>query len=190
MPTRGRIEIIAGCMFAGKTSRLIARLRDEAEAGRRVLAFKHVKDDRYAEAELATHDRKHFPAVCIRDIDELLARTAEFDVAGLDEAHFFGPRVIAASERLRDAGKTIVLVGLDNDMWGQPIPPLPQLKAVADHVETLHIPCSKCGAPSRFSQRMTPIVDGNIVGGPEAYEVRCPDCFEPLPGPAPVYAEC
>jgi thymidine kinase len=37
----GRLEVIAGCMFSGKTERLIERLRAAQRAGRRVLALKH-----------------------------------------------------------------------------------------------------------------------------------------------------
>jgi thymidine kinase len=58
---------------------------------------------------------------------------------------------------------------------------------MADEVELLDTPCTVCGRAARFSQRMVPVVDGNLVGGPAEFEPRCPAHFTPLPPPAPVY---
>ena len=55
--TAGRLVVICGCMFAGKTTRLIELLRTAAAAGRRVLAVKHADDTRYDPTRLATHGR-------------------------------------------------------------------------------------------------------------------------------------
>ena len=54
-------------MFAGKTERLIAFLREAQKAGRRVRAFKHAIDNRYDATHLVTHRNDSFPAVAVRD---------------------------------------------------------------------------------------------------------------------------
>ena len=183
----GRIEIICGCMFAGKTSHLIARLAEEEAVGRRVAAFKHQLDKRYDPACLVTHNGRSFMAAAMGEPEAIPARIDEAEVVGIDEAHFFGRPLIGVCRQLADAGRHVILAGLDRDAWGQAIPPLPQLKPIADAVTVLHAPCKVCGRPARFSQRLTPVVDGQMVGGPEEYEPRCEVCFTPLPLPAPVY---
>ncbi|MFH1747538.1 MAG: thymidine kinase [Planctomycetota bacterium] len=183
----GRIEVICGCMFAGKTARLIEELLAARTAGHVVMAFKHELDARYDNAQLATHDHRRFAARAVPNAAELVRLSLGAQVVGLDEAHFFGRPLIAACQTMRDRGQRVILVGLDYDMWGQPLTPLPELKDIADRVDVLHTACAVCGQPARHSQRMVPIISDDVVGGPAEYEPRCRDCFEPLTTPAPKY---
>jgi len=185
--TQGAIEVICGCMFAGKTALLIKELVAAADAGLRVKAAKHALDDRYDATNLATHDQRRLPAKAVRSAEELLDLAADADVLGIDEAHFFGRGLTAVCEQLRAQGKRVLVVGLANDAWGRPFPPVPQLREIADGVRVLEVPCAKCGQPAHYSQRMVPVTDPMMVGGPGDYEPRCQACFEALPGPAPAY---
>lgn len=189
MDRSGRIELICGCMFAGKTKLLIERLANAHAAGLRVLAVKHALDARYEAAALATHDGQRFPAYAMSDIQEVERRSADVDVIGLDEGQFFGPELVTLSNRLKSAGKHVIIAGIDYDAWKRPFPPFPQLKEIADQIDVRTAPCGACGKPARHSQRMVPITDKFMVGGPEAYEPRCGNCFEPLPQPAPDYSD-
>ena len=45
---RGRIELIIGPMFAGKSTELLRRMRRLEIAGKRCLSIKYSKDDRYS----------------------------------------------------------------------------------------------------------------------------------------------
>lgn len=185
--TRGRIVVVCGCMFAGKTARLIHRLQTAADAGRRVVACKHRLDARYDPDRLVTHDGREFDAVAVSDGREIAALAAKADVLGIDEAQFFGRTLAGVCDGLARAGHDIIVAGIDNDAWGQPFPPLPELKTLANEVELLCAPCTKCGEPARYSQRMVPVREGFMVGGLSEYEPRCEACFKPLPAPAPVY---
>jgi len=184
-PQTGRIDVICGCMFAGKTARLIERLQQARAAGRRVIAFKHAIDDRYAKSELATHDDRRFPAIPVPDARALAAQAGTADVIGIDEAHFFKPDLADVCEQLRRRGVCVIASAIDFGAWGHSFPTMDRLKETANDVEVLRIPCTVCGAPARFSQRMTPIVADQIVGGPGDYEPRCERCFEPLPDTTP-----
>jgi len=184
-PRGGQIEIICGCMFAGKTSELIRRLSAARDVGLRAIAIKHRLDDRYAAQDLATHDGRKFPGLAVPTPADVERVAADFDVIGIDEGHFFGAALAAAAVRLKEQGKRIVIVGLDHNAWGRDYPPFPQLKPHADRVDVFEAPCANCGAPAHYSQRVTPIVSGNMVGGVEDYEPRCHACFEPLPGEPP-----
>ena len=186
-PRGGRLVVIYGCMFAGKTARLIARLAQARAAGRRVVACKHRLDDRYDLARLITHDGRACAAVPVSGAGEVLRAAAHAQVVGIDEAQFFGRSLVRVCLELRAGGRTVVVAGIDHDAWGQPFPPLPQLSARADELEQMDAPCAVCGRPAVFSQRMVPVIDGRLVGGPGEYEPRCPAHFTPLASPAPVY---
>lgn len=183
----GRLIVIAGCMFAGKTAHLIERLIAARTAGRRVHAFKHQLDRRYDLAQLATHDGHRFPATTVAAAPEIAPLVGEAEVIGIDEAQFFGRPLAALCEHLRDAGRTVIVAGLAHDTWGQPFPPLPKLIARADVCIPLRPPCQVCERPADFHQRVTPIIDGHLIGGPGDYEPRCAAHFTPPPLPAPTY---
>jgi thymidine kinase len=172
-------------MFSGKTERLIARLRQEQAAGRRVLAFKHVIDNRYDPTHLITHTQDRFAALRARDAAEVVRTAADADVVAIDEGHFFGPALVDAVRRMVAAGKTIIIAGLEFNAWGRPFTPMPELAALADDVIVRTAPCKRCGAPAHYSQRLVPVTSHLLVGGSEAYEPRCARCFEPLPGEPP-----
>jgi thymidine kinase len=181
-PPRGRIELICGCMFAGKTARLIERLRAAQAVRRRTLAIKHVIDVRYGARELATHDGRRHAARACRDAAEVAAVVAAHraEVVGIDEVQFFGRELAEVCRTLAAGGVDVIAVGLEHDAWGRPFPPVPQLAGMADSVTVMTVPCGVCGAEAHFTQRMTPVVDGNMIGGPGDYEPRCAACFRPL----------
>ncbi len=172
-------------MFAGKTALLIERLRFAVAAGRRVIAVKHALDARYASDCLATHDGRRFPARAV-DAPGALVRLADgVDVVGVDEAQFFGVGLVEVVERLRRRGRDVFVAGIDHDAWGQDFPPLPLLARAADEDVVRTVPCTRCGRPARFSERVTPVVGDDMVGGPADYHPRCAACFRPLPAPRP-----
>ena len=53
---RGRIEVICGCMFSGKTEELIRRLKRATFARQRVEIFKPAIDVRYSAEDVVSHD--------------------------------------------------------------------------------------------------------------------------------------
>jgi len=55
----GRIEVIAGCMFSGKSEELIRRLKRAQIARQRVIALKSSLDNRYGLEAITSHGGKH-----------------------------------------------------------------------------------------------------------------------------------
>ena len=53
---QGRIEVICGSMFSGKTEELIRRLKRARIARQRVEIYKPAIDTRYSEADVVSHD--------------------------------------------------------------------------------------------------------------------------------------
>lgn len=90
----GRIELIVGPMFSGKTTELIRRARKERAARANVLVFKHAKDMRYdgRAALLSSHDETKLDAIPVSSVADLRARIVaepvRVDCVCIEEAQF------------------------------------------------------------------------------------------------------
>ena len=83
---RGRIEVICGSMFSGKTEELIRRLKRAKYAKQRVEIFKPAIDVRYSEENVVSHDSNTIASTPIDSSASILLFTSEIDVVGIDEA--------------------------------------------------------------------------------------------------------
>ena len=54
---KGRVELIIGPMFAGKSTELLRRMKRHEVAGSKCLKIKFSEDPRYSVDSIATHDR-------------------------------------------------------------------------------------------------------------------------------------
>lgn len=183
-PSSGWIEVIVGCMFSGKTEELLRRVRRAQYAKLQVRVFKPTVDVRYAEQAVVTHTADSIPCTPVGEAYEILKYAANADVVGIDEAQFFGPRLVEVANRLANDGKRVIIAGLDQDYRGQPFDPIPQLMAVAEYVQKELAVCMVCGAPANRSQRLVNLDSQVLLGAQEMYEARCrahwkPDAFEP-----------
>ncbi len=184
----GKIELICGSMFSGKTEELIRRIRRAVIAKQQVQVFKPALDDRYHAAYVSSHSGQEFEAVGVESaVDILGLLRPEINVVAIDEAQFFDDGVVAVCEQLADAGKRVICAGLDQDFRGEPFGPMPVLMACAEEIDKLHAICVVCGQDACRTQRL---IDGRparyddpiiLVGAAEAYEARCRNCHEIAP---------
>lgn len=176
----GRVEVIAGGMFSGKTEELLRRLKRARYARLKVQAFKPRIDDRYDATAIVSHDSLRTEAVPLASSDGL-ARAVEptTDVVGVDEAQFFDRDIVEVVDKLANRGVRVIVAGLDQDYLGRPFFPMPELMAIAESVTKLHAVCVVCGAVASRSQRTSSESSQVLVGGHDAYEPRCRACFEP-----------
>lgn len=175
----GWIEVITGCMFSGKTEELIRRLNRARYARQTVRIFKPRIDDRYASDSVVSHSQQELSAVAVDDPRDVLATSSDIQVIGIDEAQFLGAGVVPVAEELAEAGKRVVIAGLDQDFLGRPFEPMPHLMAIAEYVTKNLAICMRCGNPADRSQRLVRRDATVVVGGTEAYEARCRRCFDP-----------
>lgn len=177
----GRVTLICGCMFSGKSERLVNAAQSAYAAGRQVAAFKHASDNRYAASHIVTHNGQRVDAIAVSDVGRLLQAAGQADLVVIDEAQFFGDELVVACRSLATAGHEVIVAGLDLDSWGLPFGPMPKLEALADEVVRTSATCARCGRPANRTQRLTPVADQIMIGGPENYEPRCEACFVPPP---------
>lgn len=172
----GWIEVIAGCMFSGKTEELIRRLRRAKIAKQNVKIFKPKIDVRYSSSDIVSHSEQSMPSILVESAKEILEYTAEAQVVGIDEAQFFGLDLVEVCNKLANEGKRVIVAGLDQDYRGIPFEPIPQLLAVAEYITKTLAICVVCGNPADKTQRKISSSQRVLVGASESYEARCRKC--------------
>lgn len=180
--TTGWIEVIAGCMFSGKTEELIRRLRRAQIARQKVAIFKPEIDTRYSNDHIVSHSDVKIPSTIVAKATEILPLAQDAHVVGIDEAQFFDMSLIDVVEQLANDGKRVIIAGLDQDYRGKPFEPIPQLLAVAEYITKTLAICVVCGNPADRTQRISHNSERVLVGAKDAYEARCRRCFQPPSG--------
>jgi thymidine kinase len=173
----GWIEVICGSMFSGKTEELIRRLRRAQIANQAVEIFKPAIDTRYSEKEVVSHNQTTIPSTVVQSAQQILLLTGEVKVVGIDEAQFFQESVVEVANRLADAGKRVIVAGLDMDFQGKPFGPMPSLMSIAEYITKVHAVCVVCGDVANYSYRKIPAQNQVLLGETDSYEARCRKCF-------------
>ena len=186
----GWLEVICGCMFAGKTEELIRRINVLSYAKKKIIVFKPEIDNRYSDKEIVSHAGTKVPCIVVKDSKEILRYIKpDTEVIAVDEVQFFDRDIVDVCEYLADKGLRVMVAGLDKDFRGEPFGVLPELLTRAEFVTKLTAVCAKCGAPATRTQRL---VDGSpasfedpivLVGAVDLYPPRCRRCHEILNKP-------
>lgn len=169
----GWIEVVAGCMFSGKTEELIRRLRRANFAKLKVKIFKPKIDDRYSTSDIVSHSEQALPSTMIENSEEIIPLIKDADIVGIDEAQFFDENIINVVLQLAQMGKRVIVAGLDMDFRGEPFGPMPTLLAIAEYVTKPKAICVVCGSPATMTQRITDSKETVDVGATDKYEARC-----------------
>jgi len=177
---QGRIEVICGPMFSGKSEELIRRVRRAIIARQRVQVLKPTIDTRYSNSQVVSHSDVRLNASCVATVRDIYTAVhPRTEVVGIDEAQFFDEELVAVCNGLANRGMRVIVAGLDMDYRGVPFAPMPKLLGVAEIVTKIQAVCMECGAPASFSQRIGGTTDTVELGSSERYEARCRRHFEP-----------
>jgi thymidine kinase len=174
----GRIEVVCGSMFSGKTEELIRRMRRAKFARQKVEIFKPAIDVRYSEEDVVSHDQKHIQSTPIDSSASILLLASDIDVVGIDEAQFFDMGIVDVCNELANRGVRVIVAGLDMDFKGVPFGPMPALCAIADDVTKVHAICVKCGNLAYVSHRKVDSEQQVLLGETTEYEPLCRECYQ------------
>lgn len=174
---KGRIEVICGSMFSGKTEELLRRLRRAKIARQKVEIFKPAIDIRYSEEEVVSHDKNSILSTPVEHSSNILLLSSEVEVVGIDEAQFFDKGLAGVCQQLADQGVRVIVAGLDMDFKRVPFGPMPELCALADDVTKVHAICVKCGALASYSHRIVAGEKQVMLGEMEEYQPLCRICY-------------
>ncbi len=173
----GRLEVICGSMFSGKTEELLRRLRRAKFAKQQVEIFKPAMDTRYSAAEVVSHDRNTILSTPVEHSSNILLLSSEAEVVGIDEAQFFDQGLVEVCLQLADQGTRVIVAGLDMDFKRNPFGPIPALCAVADDVTKVHAICVECGRLANYSHRLVENDKQVLLGETDEYRPLCRRCY-------------
>ena len=174
----GRIEVVCGSMFSGKTEELIRRMKRAKFAKQKVEIFKPSLDTRYSEEDVVSHDKNTIRSTPIDSSGAILLLASDIDVVGIDEAQFFDEGLVEVCNQLANNGVRVIVAGLDMDYKGIPFGPIPALCAIADEVTKVHSICVKCGALPYESHRLIHNDKRVLLGEKDEYEPLCRECYQ------------
>ena len=173
----GRIEVICGSMFSGKTEELIRRLKRAKFAKQQVEIFKPALDTRYSDDDVVTHEGQSIHSTPVDNSASILLLGSNSDVVGIDEAQFFDDGIVAVCNELANRGVRVIVAGLDMDYQCKPFGAMPQLLAIADDVLKVHAICIRCGRNAYVSHRKVDIDGQVLLGEKMEYEPLCRECY-------------
>ncbi len=174
---QGRVEVICGSMFSGKTEELIRRMKRAAFARQKVEIFKPALDTRYSEEDVVSHEGNSIPSTPVDSSTSILLMAGDTQVLGIDEAQFFDDGIVDVCTQLASRGVRVIVAGLDMDFTGKPFGPMPALCAIADDVSKQHAICVRCGALAYVSHRIVAGDKQVLLGEKDEYEPLCRHCY-------------
>lgn len=181
-PPKGRLTVIAGPMFSGKTSKLVAMVEVFTRMGHKVLTVKPKLDNRYGGLrEIHSHDHKKTPAIIVdgETVKSILAKilATGADKVIFDEVQFFKKhKIMKVIDALRVKGIHVIAAGLLYDYQRKPFGSTPDLLGLADESVELYAICQKCGGIARHTERTGGGKGQIVVGASDMYIASCEKC--------------
>jgi thymidine kinase len=171
-----KITGIIGCMFAGKSTRLIKEIEKANHKGKNFIAIKPSMDNRYDKDYIVTHDKLQFKAINVdlSNMREVLDRNHE--IIFIDELQFFDESIVDTLIKLAYQGIEIWFSGLNYDYKKNEFANVKYMKKFCEKIHYLKAKC-ECGMPAEYSKRMIESEDLFVLGGEESYKPVCENCF-------------
>lgn len=155
------LEIIMGCMYSGKSTEVIRRIKRLKTLGRNVMVVNNSLDTRYTNGEtgfIATHNLECEPCISADKLLNLIATQSfrDADVVIIEEAQFFSDLFEFATKCVDEYNKQVIVSGLDGDADRKPFGDILRLIPHAEKVTKLSALCLECndGTEAFFSKRL------------------------------------
>ena len=174
---KGRIEVICGSMFSGKTEELIRRIKKVELADEKYIIFRPKIDSRNPENKIISHAKNEISASIVSSPKEILDLSVNYPVIGIDEAQFFNQSIVDVCNLLANKGHRLIIAGLDMDFEGNPFGPMPNLMACAEDVMKVHAVCMETGNPAGYSYRKDNNDDLVLIGEKKEYKPLSREAF-------------
>ena len=174
---KGRLEVVCGSMFSGKTEELIKRIKKVELAGKKYKVFRPKTDSRSPNNKIISHAKNEISATIISNSKEILKNCKDLDVIGIDEAQFFKQSLVKVCNTLANDGYRVIVAGLDMDYEGNPFGPMPNLMACAEEVKKVHAICVETGNSAGYSFRKEKSKDLVLIGEKKEYEPLSREVF-------------
>ena len=174
----GRIVLILGPMFSGKSTRLIEVIRKYTYKAKKTIMVKYFEDKRYSEkSEVVTHDLIKYDSIDCKNLGDSFEILKNYDVIGIDEGQFF-PDLVEICEKLVLLKKIIIIAALNGNFRMEPFPVISRIISKADKIKLLKAYCFNCHKDAKFSLRIVQSNETVLIGAGEAYKPACRECHK------------
>ncbi len=163
---QGYLKIILGCMYAGKTSKLINIYKMMKFSNISTMVINYEEDKRYHESEMSTHDKTMIPCIqTLNLMDILIKKDIEEKVIIINEGQFFNDLKEFVILML-SKNKHIYICGLDGDYEMKKFGQILDIIPLCNEIEKLSAICSICknGTKAYFTKRITNEKGQKIIG--------------------------
>jgi thymidine kinase len=172
----GKIELILGPMFSGKSTRLIEQMRKYVYKAKKTIMVKYYADQRYSEkSEVVTHDLIKYDSINCKLLRNSFDTLKQYDVIGIDEGQFFAD-LVEVCEEIALVGKIILIAALNGDFRMEPFPVIQRIISKSDKIKLLKAYCFNCHKDAKFSLRIVQSNETVLIGAGEAYKPACREC--------------
>ena len=181
----GKLELIIGPMFSGKTSELIRRARKfySIYDNNKILLINSKLDNRYSnDNSIISHNNDIIECIKTYNLTDIkLGFLNDFDVIMIDESQFFDD-LLKFVNILLSLNKFIIICGLDGDDKQEIFGDILKLIPLADDIIKLKAYCKKCFYDSNsiidapFTNRIirNPNTDAQKqIGSSDIFEAVC-----------------
>jgi len=166
----GKIHLILGPMFSGKSTTLLTRYRRYRIAGKNCLLIKYAGDNRYFanEEQLVTHDLISYKAVSCRRLADMSETVRNYDVVCIDEVQFY-PDAAETCDAWANSGIIVEACGLNGDFKRRPFEQISRLIPLCESINHICAVCKVTGEDAPFSKRLSNEEEQEVVGGADKY---------------------
>ena len=173
----GKIKLIIGPMFSGKSTMLTDTVRKFVYKGMKTVLVNFAADKRYdKEGKIVTHEQVKYNALSCYQLQDNFTELMKYDVIGIDEGQFF-PDLVEVSETLCKNGKIVVVSALSGNFKMEPFENVSKLISKADKIKLLKAYCYFCHKRAGFSLRTVRNDKEILIGASDMYRPVCKACY-------------
>lgn len=176
-PTTGKLELIIGPMFSGKSTELIRHIRMLKVINAAYMVIKPKMDTRYDANKIVSHNQDSEICIVTDDLEDISDESLNnIPYLIIDEGQFLRNLKSKVLYWVETLGKNVIVGGLDGDFRRNPIGEILQLVPYADTYSKKTALCKMCndGTPALFSHRASNENKDQIcLGSTEIYMPLC-----------------
>ena len=181
MTTIGKLHLIIGPMYAGKSTELIRRINLFNFLGSKIMCINHIINNRYGSNNIITHNKNEIKdCVILENLNEIENKDINniyksANVIIIEEVQFFKNSYEYIKKMVEEDNKIVLVAGLISDFNREPIGDVLKLITLADTCEYVKALCFQCkdGTKAPFTKRKTTDTQKELVGSYGIYEAVC-----------------
>ena len=174
----GRLELILGHMFSGKSAELIRIINRYESINKKILTITHTIDNSYGNGVISSHNRVQKKSISIEKLYSILETDEykESEIIIVEEGQFFEDLKNFVVRATDVDNKHVIVAGLNGDFRRERFGQILEIIPLAEQITKLSAFCKLCndGTPGDFSKRIEKdSTEQRLVGNENYYLAVC-----------------